>query len=146
MTCPFAMRSYCAFRPSLYAPNYHLNNSTDDNAPSMSQYPGLAFPNKDNVNCYAPSSQSEYTIEKKLQNPHEEKVKVEEVEKTIKASAAPGQTLQKGMGQVDSSVLNAFEHPVMKTSKITVGAGKALKRPAPAASTQAKKISKIKYI
>ncbi len=112
----------------------------------MSQYPGLAFANKDNVNCFAPSTESEYTIEKKLVNPHEQKVKVEEQEKTIKASAAPIEALQRGKGQVDSSVLNAFEHPVMKTSKITVGAGKPRKRLPEAASTQPKKVSKIKYV
>jgi len=147
MTCPFAMRSYCAFRPAIYTPNYRINNSTDDNAPSMGQYPGLGFPNKDNVNCYAPSLGSEYTIEKKLANPHDQKVEVEHQEKIIKASASPIGTLQKGMGQVNSTVLNAFEHPVMKTSKITVGAGKAQKRASTATSpTQPKKISKIKYI
>lgn len=149
MTCPFAMRSYCAFRPAIYTPNYRINNSTDDNAPSVGQYPGLGFPNKDNVNCYAPSLGSEYTIEKKLANPHEQKVEVEHQEKTIKASASPIGALQRGMGQVNSTVLNAFEHPVMKTSKITVGAGKAQKRASTAtspASTQPKKISKIKYI
>jgi hypothetical protein len=112
----------------------------------MSQYPGLAFANKDNVNCFVPSTESEYTIEKKLVNPHEQEVTVEEQEKVIKASAAPIETLQKGMGQVDSTVLNAFEHPVMKTSKIAVGAGKAPKLASKASSSRPKKVSKIKYI
>jgi len=145
MTHPFAMRYYCAFRPGRIGPNYHFNSSTDDNSPSMGRYPGLAFPNKDNVNCFVPSSESEYTIHKKMESPHDAKVAVEDQEKVIKASAAPIQTLQKGMGHVEASVINAFEHPVMKTSKVTVGAGKATKRPS-SASSAPKKISKIKYI
>lgn len=140
------MRSYCAFRPLRLGPNYRFNNSTDDNAPSMSQYPGLAFANKDPVNCFVPSSEGEYTIHKKLENPHEQKVQVENQEKTIKASASPIHTLQRGMGQVNPSVLSAFEHPVMKTSKVTVGAGKSLKRASSESSAKVTKVSKIKYI
>jgi len=140
------MRSYCGFKPSYYGPNYNINYSTDDNAPSMSQYPGLAFANKDSVNCFVPSTEAEYTIEKKLGNPHEQTVQVEDQEKVIKASAAPKEELQRGMGQVNTNVLNAFEHPVMKTSKIAVGAGKTQKRALEASSIRPKKVSKIKYI
>jgi len=123
-------------------PNYHINYLTDDNAPSMSQYPGLAFANKDNVNCFAPTSEAEYTIHKTMANPHEEQVQVEDSEKVIKASAAPQQTLQKGMGQVSPSVLKAFEHPVMKTSKVTIGAGRGPKKNA----SRVTKRSKINYV
>lgn len=141
MTDPFAMRSYCAFRPLRQGPNYLFNNSTDDNAPSVSQYPSLAFANRDHVNLFAPSTEGEYTIHKSMENPHEQKVQLEDQEKVIKASASPIKTLQKGMGQVETTILNAFEHPVMKTSKITVGAGAGKK-----SSNSKPKGSKIKFV
>lgn len=146
MTDPFAMRSLCAFKTLRQGPNYHFNNSTDDNTPSLNQYPGLAFPNKDNVNYFVPSSETEYTIHKTLENPHQQKVEVEDEQKIITASASPKEALQKGKGQMQNSVLKAFEHPVMKTSKITIstkGSGKVAKDEK---VKKVKKTSKIRYV
>ena len=145
MTDPFAMRSLCAFKSVYRGPNYHFNNSTDDNAPSVNQHPSLAFASKDNTNYFVPSSEAPYTIHKVLNNPHEQKVCIEDKEKVIEAGASPKESLQKGRGQVDPNILSAFEHPVMKTTKMSLtsqGSGKVSK----VSGKVIKKGSKIRYV
>ena len=130
MTDPFARRSFCAFPPRDVFPNFQFHTSSDDNAPSYNQYPGVAFANSDPTNYFVPSSEAEYTIKKKIENSHTHKVEVDNEEKTLVNTVEPKFGLQRGMGQIAAAVENAFNHPVIKTSKIVVkskGSGKISK-------------------
>ena len=141
MTDPFARRSFCAFPPRDVFPNFQFHTSSDDNAPSYNQYPGVAFANSDPTNYFVPSSEAEYTIKKKIENAHTHKVEVDNEEKTLVNTVEPKIGLQRGMGQIAAVVENAFNHPVIKTSKIELkskGSGKI--------SKPKKVISKIRWV
>jgi hypothetical protein len=143
MTDPFAQRSFCAFPPSDLVPNFHFNNSTDDNAPSFNQTPGVAFASNDNTNYFVPGTESQYTIHKKLENVHTQDVEADDQVKTLVNTVEPKDGTQRGMGQMAPSVISAFDHPVMKTSKIIIksqGSGKVVKRP------KVKKVSQLRYV
>jgi hypothetical protein len=143
MTDPFAQRSFCAFPPRDVFPNFTYHNSSDDNAPSYNQYPGLAFANSDPTNYYVPSTESEYTIHKKLENVHTHEVAADDQKKTLVNTVEPKDGTQRGMGQIATVVENAFNHPVIKTSKIVLkakGSGKITK------PSKVSKVSKIRYV
>ena len=143
MTDPFARRSFCAFPPKDVFPNYQFHTSSDDNAPSYNQYPGVAFASTDPTNYFVPSTEAEYNIQKKIENAHTHKVEVDNEEKTLVNTVEPKSIgMQRGMGQIAAVVENAFNHPVIKTSKIVLkskGSGKISKPPK-------KVISKIRWV
>ena len=143
MTDPFARQSFCAFPPRDLFPNFQYHNSSDDNAPSYNQYPGVAFANSDPTNNFVPSTEAEYTIHKKIENVHTHQVKADNEVKTLVNTVEPKLGTQRGMGQIPTVVENAFNHPVMKTSKIVLkakGSGKITK------PQKVSKVSKIRYV
>lgn len=142
MTDPFEQRSFCAFPPGDLRPNFSFNSGTDDNAPSFNQTPGVAFASSDNTNYFVPSTEAPYTIHKKLENAHTHEVSSDEQVKTLVSTVEPKEGTQRGMG-MPANVASAFDHPIMKTSKILIkaqGSGKVTK------PQKVKKVSHLRFV
>jgi hypothetical protein len=105
---------------------------------------GLAFPTRILSGYYVPSVNADYTIDKKLENATKAEVSLEEKTVVINAKESPPVTDQTGRGQ-SYNVQEAFNHPVMRVSQMTLKPTHAAVPQLPENGRKTKKLNKLKF-
>lgn len=115
MTDPWASRSFCIGYRGGLPTRVHWDSSSNYNAPSQNQTPGLAFAATNLTNYYIPTPGSDYTIEKKFESPNAVQGTIEGETVTLNSiDRSSDSSNQMGRGSTqDSHVEEAFNYPVM---------------------------------